>query len=98
MILSRFSVRRPIFTIMVVLIVILLGVVALSRLSIDLMPIITYPTLSVFTNYENASPEEVEKLITLPMEEAMSAVPGVDEVSSISSEGTSRVRVTFHHS
>ncbi|MBL7176347.1 MAG: efflux RND transporter permease subunit [Desulfobacteraceae bacterium] len=95
MILSRFSVRRPIFTIMVVLIVILLGVVALSRLSIDLMPDITYPTLSVFTNYENASPEEVEKLITLPMEEAMSAVPGVDEVSSISSEGTSRVRVTF---
>ncbi len=92
---SRFSVHRPVLTVMVSLIVIIVGGVSLSRLSIDLMPDITYPTLSVSTEYENASPEEVEELITRPVEEAMSAVPGVEEVTSVSAEGRSSVRVTF---
>jgi len=93
--LPRFSVHRPIFTIMVFLIVIILGTVSLYRLSIDLMPDITYPTLSISTDYENASPEEIEELVTRLIEEAMSAVPGVEEVNSVSSEGSSNVRVTF---
>ncbi|NQT21191.1 MAG: efflux RND transporter permease subunit, partial [Planctomycetes bacterium] len=92
---SRFSIHRPVLTMMVMLIVIILGGVSLMRLPIDLMPDITNPTLSVRTNYENASPEEMEELITRPIEEALSAVPGVEEVSSVSSEGTSNVRVTF---
>jgi len=92
---SKFSVHRPIFTIMVTLIIIILGAVSLYRLPIDLMPDITYPTLSVSTSYENASPEEIEELITRPLEEAMSAVPGVEEVTSNSSEGASRVRLSF---
>lgn len=92
---ARFSVRRPIFTVMAALIVILLGSVSLSRLPVDLMPDVTYPTLSISTNYGNASPEEMETLVTRPIEEAMSAVPGVEEVTSISSEGSSRVRVSF---
>ncbi|RJP37285.1 MAG: efflux RND transporter permease subunit [Desulfobacteraceae bacterium] len=92
---ARFSVRRPIFTVMAALIVILLGSVSLSRLPVDLMPDVTYPTLSISTSYGNASPEEMETLVTRPIEEAMSAVPGVEEVTSISSEGTSSVRVTF---
>jgi len=92
---SSFAVKRPVLTIMASLIVIITGAVSLSRLAIDLMPDITYPTLSVSTNYENASPEEVEELITLPIEEAMSAVPGVEEVTSVSAEGRSSVRVSF---
>jgi len=92
--LSRFAVHRPIFTIMVVLIVLILGGVSLLRLPIDLMPDISYPTLSVSCDYENASPEEVEELISRPIEQAMSAVPGVEEVTSISSEGRCNVRVT----
>jgi HAE1 family hydrophobic/amphiphilic exporter-1 len=92
---SSFSVHRPIFTIMVALVVILLGVVSLMRLPIDLMPDISYPTLSVSCGYPNAGPEEIEELITRPIEQAMSAVPGVEEVSSVSSEGSSSVRVTF---
>lgn len=94
--LSRFAVNRPIFTTMVCLIVILLGGISLTRLPVDLMPDISYPTLSVSTTYENASPEEIEQLITRPIEEAMSAVPGVEEVTSTSSEGRSNVRVTFN--
>jgi HAE1 family hydrophobic/amphiphilic exporter-1 len=89
---SNFSVKRPIFTIMVMLIVIILGGISFSRLSIDLMPNITYPVLSISTTYENASPEEVEQLITRTIEEAMSAIPGINEVSSVSAEGISTVR------
>jgi len=81
---------------MIVLIVIIIGGIALSRLPVDLMPDITYPTLSVMTNYSDASPEEMEELVTRPVEEAMSAVPGVEEVTSISTEGSSNVRVTFN--
>jgi len=93
--LSRFSVHRPVFTVMVILIVIILGGVSLDRLPIDLMPDITYPTLTIRTYYENASPEEIEELITRPIEEAMTAVPGVEDVYSTSAEGVSNVRVTF---
>ncbi|MDH3886099.1 MAG: efflux RND transporter permease subunit, partial [Desulfobacterales bacterium] len=92
---SRFAVQRPVLTVMVALIVIIVGIVSFRRLPIDLMPDITYPTLSISTEYENASPEEVEELITRIIEEAMSAVPGVEEVSSVSAEGRSDVRVTF---
>jgi hydrophobic/amphiphilic exporter-1 (mainly G- bacteria), HAE1 family len=92
---SRLSIRRPIFTVMAALIVLLLGTVSLIRLPIDLMPDITYPTLSVFATYQNASPEEVEALVTRPIEEAMAAVPGVEQISSMSSESTTRVRITF---
>ena len=92
---SRLSVRHPIFTVMVVLIVIILGAVSLVRLPIDLMPDITYPTLSISCEYENASPEEIEELVTRPIEQAMSAVPGVEEVTSVSTEGNSNVRVMF---
>ena len=92
---SRLAVERPVLTIMVSLVVLIVGGVSVYRLPIDLMPDITYPTLSVSTTYENASPEEVEELITRPIEEAMSAVPGVEEVTSVSAEGTSSVRVSF---
>ena len=61
---------------MMVLIVILLGGVSLLRLPIDLMPDITYPTLSVVSSYENASPEEIEQLLTRPIEEALATLPG----------------------
>ncbi|MGQ9671796.1 MAG: efflux RND transporter permease subunit [Candidatus Aminicenantales bacterium] len=93
--LSEFSIKRPIFTVMIMLAVIAVGLVSVSRLPIDLMPEITFPTLNISTTYENTGPEEIEQLITRPIEEAMSAVPGVEEVFSISSEGSSTVRVMF---
>jgi HAE1 family hydrophobic/amphiphilic exporter-1 len=93
--LSEFSVKHPIFTIMLTLIVIVLGAVSFARLPIDLMPDVTYPTLSIQTSYENASPQEIEELISRPIEAALSAVPGVENIFSTSSEGSSSVRVTF---
>lgn len=92
---SRFSVSRPVLTSMAVLIVIILGGISLTRIPIDLMPDLTYPTLSINTTYENASPAEIEETITRPIEEALSAVPGVEQVTSVSAEGVSQVRVNF---
>lgn len=92
---ARFTVPRPVFTVMVTLIVVTLGLMALSRLPIDLLPDITYPTITVTTSYANAGPEEVEQLVTRPIEEVVAAVPGVLEITSTSSEGNSSVRISF---
>ncbi|HRX77337.1 MAG TPA: efflux RND transporter permease subunit, partial [Candidatus Cloacimonadota bacterium] len=92
---SQIAVDRPILTIMVSLIVIILGAVALSRLPIDLMPDVTSPTISISTSYSKASPLTMEELVTRPIEEAVAAVPGVQEISSRSTEGNSNVQVSF---
>ncbi|MBT61988.1 MAG: acriflavin resistance protein [Puniceicoccaceae bacterium] len=93
--LPRHSVRRPIFTTMVALILIVLGGVSLSRIQIDLLPSIELPTASVRTEYEGASPEVIERLITQIIEEIVATVPGVEEITSTSEEGRSNVEVTF---
>lgn len=92
-----FSARRPIFISMCTIIVIVLGGISLTRLPVDLMPDITYPVLSISTTYENAGPEEIEEIITRPIERAVSAVSGVEEVTSTSVEGSSRVTVRFSY-
>ena len=90
-----FTVRHPILTTMIALIVVILGFIAVRRLPLDLMPDISYPVLSISTSYPNSSPAIVEQLITRPVEEAMSAVPGVEEITSTSSEGDSHVELSF---
>jgi hydrophobic/amphiphilic exporter-1 (mainly G- bacteria), HAE1 family len=93
--LASVSVRRPVTAVMVFLIVILLGSIAFSRLPVDLMPELVYPTLTVRTEYSNVGPQEIEDLITRPIEEAVAAIAGVEEITSSSSEGNSAVRVAF---
>ncbi len=95
MTLAEFSVKRPIVITMVTLIVVILGVVSLSRLRIDMLPSIELPTLSIRTGYAGASPEVMERLVTQPLEEIVSIVPGVEQMTSSSSEGNSTVQVTF---
>jgi len=93
--LASASVRRPITTVMFFLIVILLGGIAFSKLPVDLMPELTYPTLTVRTDYPNVGPQEVEDLVTRPIEEAVAAIAGVETITSSSSEGQSTVRIEF---
>jgi len=88
-------INRPILTSVIFLVIIVLGVVSFSRLSIDLMPEITYPTISVVSDYGNVGPQEMEELITRPLEETLAAVQGVEEITSTSSEGRSVVRCSF---
>jgi HAE1 family hydrophobic/amphiphilic exporter-1 len=93
--LARASVRRPVFASMVTLVIVVLGSVALSRLQIDLLPAIELPTLTVRTQYEGADPIVMEQLVTQIVEEIVATVPGVEELSSSSYEGNSRVKVSF---
>lgn len=93
--LASFSVRRPIFTMMITLIVISLGLTALFRLRIDLLPDIELPTVSIRTDYEGAGPEVMERLVTQILEEIVATVPGVEDIRSQTREGQSTIRVSF---
>ena len=92
---AEFSVRRPIFISMVCCIVVVLGGIALRYLPVDLFPEIDFPAVSITTTYDDASPEEVEELISRPIERAISAVTGIEEIFSSSAEETSSVTVKF---
>ncbi len=93
--LARAAVSRPVFATMVTLIVVVLGLMSLSRLQIDLLPSIELPTLTVRTSYEGADPIVIERSVTQIIEEIIATVPGVEEMTSQSYEGNSSVRVTF---
>lgn len=95
MFLSERSVARPVTTMMVFLIVIVLGSVGFRYLPIDLLPPIEFPRLTVVVNYDNVGPEEMELLVTEQVENALAGVANVEEVSSNSSEGRSRVSLNF---
>ncbi|MBD3426088.1 MAG: MMPL family transporter [Candidatus Omnitrophica bacterium] len=93
--LPEFSTRKPVTTIMIFLGVMLFGVISLAKLPQELFPPITYPQLTVFTGYANAAPEEIETLLTRPVEEAVGTVSGLKSIRSISKEGISLVMAEF---
>lgn len=92
---SEISVRRPVTTTMVFLAIILLGAVSFKHLSLDLLPDISNPVLTITTRCSNMPPEEVERLITRPLEEVISTVKGKKHVESISVDGLSIIRIRF---
>ena len=89
------SIRRPVTVSMFVIAVMLFGWVSLGRLPLNLLPDISYPSLTVQTDYLEAAPEEVEDIVTRPIEEAVSVVPGLTRVSSVSRPGQSEVILEF---
>jgi HAE1 family hydrophobic/amphiphilic exporter-1 len=95
MVLTELAIRRPIATAMFYLGVLLLGIISLSRLSVDLLPDLSYPQLTVRTTFPNASPVEVEELVTRRIEEVLATVPGIRQIESISREGISLVFLEF---
>ncbi|MCA8989604.1 MAG: efflux RND transporter permease subunit, partial [Planctomycetaceae bacterium] len=93
--LTQVAVNRPITTLMMSCVVLLVGAISLNGLSVDLMPDLSYPTLSVVTIYPGAGPEEIETLLTRPIEQSLASVTGVEQLTSESMEGSSTVRVRF---
>ena len=75
--------------------VVLFGVVSLDRLALNLLPEISYPSLTIQTDYEDAAPEEIESLVTRPIEEGVGVVPGLRRLSSVSRPGQSEVVLEF---
>jgi hydrophobic/amphiphilic exporter-1 (mainly G- bacteria), HAE1 family len=92
---TQIAVDRPITTSMLVGIVIVVSFVSLTRLPIDLMPDVTFPSLSISVNYPGATPEEIEQLVTRPIEEAMGSVSDVEEMETESSEDSASIRLRF---
>src|SRR6056297_3374084 len=89
------SIRRKVTIAMFTVGVILFGMVSLSRLNVNLLPELSYPTLTVRTDFQGAAPVEVENLITKPIEEAVGVVKGVQQVRSISRAGQTDVVLEF---
>ena len=92
---SSTAVARPVTMFMISVVILLMGIVSLMRLPVDLMPDIDFPALTVSVSYEGVGPLEIEELITRPIEQAVSAVAGLDQISSTSSEGQSFVQLSF---
>ncbi len=90
------AIKRPVTIWMFVLAVMLFGMVSLSRLAINLLPDLSYPTLTIRTDYAGAAPAEVELLISKPIEEAIGIVKNIRQVSSISKAGQSDVILEFN--
>jgi HAE1 family hydrophobic/amphiphilic exporter-1 len=80
---------------MISFVVILLGAISLGRLPVDLMPESEFPSITVRVNYSGVGPLEMEELVTRPVEQAVSAIAGLEQVNSTSSEGSSMVRLQF---
>jgi HAE1 family hydrophobic/amphiphilic exporter-1 len=89
------SIRRPVATAMAFLVIIVVGAVSFYYLPVDLLPEIEYPRVTVYTNYPNVGPEEMEQIITDPVANAVSGVPNVERITSRSDEGGSRVSLEF---
>ena len=90
-----FSVARPVAVSMAFIAVIVFGMVSYSRLPMDLLPDISFPTISIETEYQGVGPREVENLISRPIEEAISVVQGVEQVTSRSRPGRSEITIQF---
>jgi hydrophobic/amphiphilic exporter-1 (mainly G- bacteria), HAE1 family len=93
--LAEVCIRRPVFASMIILALVVVGAASYFKLGIDRFPSVDLPTIVVRTNLPGAAPEEVESLITKPIEDAVNTVDGVDELRSISTQGTSLVITTF---
>src|SRR6266478_6992233 len=92
---AQFSVSRPVAVTMRIAALVLLGAICLTRLPIDLLPKVSFPTVAVVTQWPNVAPEEIEAQVTRPVEQAVSSVPNMYQVTSSTVEGTSTAPCQF---
>ncbi len=93
--LAGLSIRRPIFITCIVALMLVLGLISMKRMSVDLFPDVTFPTIFIQTVYAGASPQDMEKLVSKPIEEEMGSLNGLDKLFSQNSESISYVTLTF---
>ena len=94
--LAEVCIRRPVFASMIILALVVVGAASYFRLGVDRFPSVDLPNVSVRTTLPGASPEEVETMISQPIEEVVNTVEGIEELRSISGQGTSFVMATFN--
>src|SRR5262249_55089906 len=93
--LTRVAVTRPVFILMVISAMVILGLVSFSRLNAELYPNVNSPAVTVLTTYAGSAPEDVERLVTKPIEDAVAGLANVDSITSFSSEGRSQITILF---
>jgi HAE1 family hydrophobic/amphiphilic exporter-1 len=91
----KIAIQRPIAVTMLFTALVLVGVLSYQRLPVDLLPSITYPRLTVITTYEDIPAEDLERLVTRPLEEVITALNGVRGVTSRTREGVSAITVEY---
>ncbi len=94
--LSSVGIKRPITMLMVVAIILIIGTISFTMIPVDLYPEMDLPMLMIIMDYPGANPQEVETMLTRPMEEALSTLDGLDDVKSISHQGQSQILLTFN--
>src|SRR5699024_8883970 len=94
--LSEVSIKRPVFAIVINIVLILLGLIGLDRMTIREYPDIDVPVISIRTSYQGASPEIIETQVTKVIEDAVTSVDGIDFISSDSRRGSSNINITFN--
>jgi HAE1 family hydrophobic/amphiphilic exporter-1 len=91
----NFSVNKPVTIAMIFLAAVVFGFVSLDRLNLKLLPDISYPTLTVQTEYPDAAPMEVENFVTRPLEESVGVISGLRALRSVSKPGMSEITLEF---
>jgi HAE1 family hydrophobic/amphiphilic exporter-1 len=91
----RLAIQRPVTMFMIAAVVVLLGAISLFRLPVDLLPEVTYPSITVSVGYNGVGPAEIEQLIVRPLEQTLAAVPALETMNSTASEGRGTVRLSF---
>ena len=94
--LAQFSIKRPVTTLMIIAVVLVLGFISFTKLGIDLFPDFSFPVSVVITQYQGAASHEVENLITKPLEQILSTMNNVKNIQSLSSEGSSIIIIEFN--
>ena len=93
--LAEICVRRPVFATVIILSLVVVGFFAYQQLGVDRFPKVDIPTITITTRLVGAAPEEIETDITDKIEESVNTISGIDQLQSVSSEGTSQVIVSF---
>ncbi len=94
--LPKFSVDKPVTITMMVLIIVVFGLISFSRLGLDMLPDIEFPVVSVITSYSGVTSEDIEDVLTKPIEDAVATVKDVKIIKSVSQEGVSMVMIEFN--
>ena len=94
--LPNFSVNRPVTILMLFIGLILIGLISYQNLGLDLLPDLSFPMSAIIVSYSGVAPQEIENMITIPLEEAVGTIQGVKKISSYSREGSSVVLMEFN--
>src|SRR5574343_1294974 len=89
------AIKRPVFITCLFLFTIVCGLFSINQINVDLFPDVSFPTVTVQTKYQGAAPEEIEYLITKPLEDAISSIGGIESLKSVSMDNESVIIVNF---